>query len=52
MTGWVIVYLPGGDVYSMLDMTLPPKASLAKRVARTGLKTLLAAVQVWFWVRK
>ena len=48
MTGWVIVYLPGGDVYSMLDTTLPPKASLAKRVARTG----LAAVQVWFWVRK
>ena len=49
---WVIVYLPGGDVYSMLDTSLPQKTSLAKRFARTSLKTLLAAVQVWFWIRK
>lgn len=52
MNGWVIIYLPGGDIYDMLDETLPPKSSFQKRLMRRGVKTFLAAAQLWWWMRK
>ena len=50
MQGWVIVYLPGGDVYDMFDDT-PVKSSLQKRLLRRGVKTFLAVAQLWWWLR-
>ena len=51
MNGWVIVYLPGGDIYDMLD-TSPVYPSLKHRIARKGFKTFLAAFQLWYWLKK
>jgi hypothetical protein len=50
MNGWVIVYLPGGDVYDMLD-TSSSTTSLRKRLIRKGIKTFLVAIQLWWWVK-
>ena len=52
MQGWVIVYLPGGDVYQMLSPDgAHHKRSLKQRVVRTGLKTLVACVQMYWWLK-
>ena len=52
MNGWVIVYLPGGDVYDMFDEAYSPvKSSFRKRLLRGGVKTFLAAAQLYWWLR-
>jgi hypothetical protein len=50
MNGWVIVYLPGGDIYDMLD-THVPQNSLQKRLLKRGIKTFLVVVQLWWWIK-
>ena len=51
MNGWVIVYLPGGDVYDMFDDSPVKKRSFRSRVMRGGVKTFLAAAQLYWWLR-
>ena len=51
MNGWVIIYLPGGDLYDMLDMTPLKRTPFRKRLLKGGVKTFLAAAQLWWWLR-
>ena len=51
MKGWVIIYLPGGDVYDMLEDSLPPKSSFRKQLMRKGVKTFLAVAQLYWWLK-
>lgn len=51
MNGWVIVFMPGEVVYDMYDETPFPKNSLKRRLVKGGLKTFLAAAQLWYWFR-
>ena len=51
MNGWVIVYLPGGDVYQMLDASGTGKQSLGKRILRHGVKAAITAAQIYWWIR-
>ena len=46
-SGWVIVYLPGGDVYQMLDGAPPGRQSFKKR----AIKTILTCVQLYWWLK-
>ena len=50
-SGWVIVYVPGGDIYQMLDTVGPCGKPMHRRVLQRGFKTLLALVQLYWWVR-
>ena len=51
-SGWVIVYVPGGDIYQMLDPGgTPGKTSLRKRILKGGIKTLLTCVQLYWWIK-
>ncbi len=50
MNGWVVIYLPGGDVYDMFDDT-PTKSSFRSRLARRGIKTFLAVAQLYWWLK-
>ena len=51
-SGWVIVYVPGGDIYQMLDPGGSfPKTSLKRRFLRGGIKTVLTCVQLYWWIR-
>ena len=50
-SGWVIVYVPGGDIYQMLDPGGSfPKTSLKRRFLRGGIKTVLTCVQLYWWI--
>ena len=49
-SGWVIVYVPGGDIYQLLDSGTG-KTSLKKRILKGGIKTLLTCVQLYWWIR-
>ena len=51
MNGWVVIYLPGGDVYDMFDETPTKKSSFRSRLARRGIKTCLAVAQLYWWLR-
>ena len=51
MNGWVIVYLPGGDVYDMFDEAPVKSSSFRKRLLRRGVKTFLAVAQLYWWLR-
>jgi len=51
MTGWVIVYLPGSDIYEMLDDKPVQPRTLRQRLMHQGIKGLLAAVQMYWWLR-
>jgi len=52
-SGWVIVYIPGGDIYQMLDPVGPPrkKQTLTRRVLKGSVKTLLTCVQLYWWIK-
>ena len=49
-SGWVIVYLPGGDIYQLLAPE-PGKASIKKRVIKGAIKTILTCAQLYWWIR-
>ena len=51
MQGWVIVYLPGGDVYQIFDGSSAAKTTLARKVLRRSLKTLFTCAQVYWWLK-
>ena len=48
---WVIIVLPGGDSYEMYSEMPTTKPSFRRRLLKGGLKTFLAAAQLWYWVR-
>jgi hypothetical protein len=45
-SGWVIVYVPGGNVYQMLEG--PTKGSSKGKVV----KTVLACAQLYWWLKR
>ena len=51
-SGWVIVYVPGGNIYQMLE---GPSSfaglTIKQRVIRSGIKTFLAAAQLYYWLK-
>ncbi len=51
-SGWVIVYIPGGDISQMLDPVGPPgkQQTLTRRVLKGSVKTLLTCVQLYWWI--
>ena len=54
MNGWVIVYLPGGDVYQLVDPGSAwgnKKKTVMQRVLRNSLKTFLTAAQLYWWIK-
>ena len=50
MQGWVIVYLPGGDIYQLASGP-PAKMPFAHKVLRRSVKTLLTCAQVYWWLK-
>jgi hypothetical protein len=48
-SGWVIVYIPG-DVYQMLEGPIKNK-TIKQKIIRTGIKTFLAAAQLYYWLK-
>jgi len=52
-SGWVIVYLPGGDIYQLLapSDSEPGKTSINKRILKGAVKTFLTCVQLYWWIR-
>ena len=52
-SGWVIVYVPGGDIYQLLDPVGPPgtQATLTRRVLKGSVKTLFTCVQLYLWLK-
>ena len=50
MQGWVIVYVPGGDIYQMLESPTK-KTSLQRRVLKGSVKALLTCVQIYWWLK-
>ena len=54
MNGWVIVYLPGGDIYQLVDPGSAwgnKKKTVMQRVLRNSLKTFLTAAQLYWWIK-
>ena len=49
-SGWVIVYVPGGNIYQMLDVS-SEKQSLRRRILNGSVKTFLACVQIYWWIK-
>ena len=51
-SGWVIVYVPGGNIYQLLDYGSPTeKTSLKSRLIKGSLKTFLTCVQLYWWIK-
>lgn len=48
--GWVIVYLPGGNIYQLLDDT-GKSTSTKSRIVKGTIKTFLTCVQLYWWLR-
>ena len=50
---WVIVVMPGGDIYDMYSEKPSGHVapSLRRRLLKGGLKTMFAAAQLWYWIR-
>ena len=40
MQGWVIVYVPGGDIYQLLDLGgSPVQKTLTQKIVKNSIKT-------------
>ena len=50
-SGWVIVYVPGGDIYQLAAEGPTKGLSATRRAVRTGFKTVLACAQLYWWLR-
>ena len=51
-SGWVIVYVPGGNIYQMLEGPAKQAGQTIKqRIIRSGIKTFLAAAQLYYWLK-
>ena len=50
MQGWVIVYLPGGDIYQMVGAPQPRKTK-TERLLEKGIRYAAAAAQVYWWFK-
>ena len=46
---WVIVYVPGGDIYQALEP--PEKSTLSRRLLHRSIKTLLTCAQLYWWIK-
>ena len=51
-SGWVIVYVPGGDIYQLVDPGLPTASkSLQRRIVKGAVKTFLVCTQLYWWIK-
>mgnify|MGYP003711568993 CR=1 FL=1 len=50
-SGWVIVYVPGGNIYQMLEGPGKTGQTIKQRIVRSGIKTFLAAAQLYYWLK-
>jgi len=52
MQGWVIVYVPGGDIYQLLDLGgSPVQKTLTQKIVKNSIKTFLTCAQLYWWIR-
>ena len=51
MNGWVIVYLPGGNIYQMLCAEAPKQPTRLRRLLRKSISAAFAAAQLYYWVK-
>ena len=51
MQGWVIVYVPGGDIYQLASGEEATKTPFARKLLRRSVKTLLTCAQVYWWFK-
>ena len=52
MQGWVIVYVPGGDIYQLLDPGgSPAQKTLTQKIIKHSIKTFLTCAQLYWWIR-
>ena len=51
MNGWVIVYVPGGNIYQMLSPEVSKQPTRIKRLLRKSLSAAFAAAQLYYWVK-
>lgn len=52
LQGWVIVYMPGSDIYQLFDPVGPMgKKTLTNRILQNGFKTFLTCAQLYWWLR-
>ena len=52
-SGWVIIYVPGGDIYQMLEGPAlgMGKTTFRKKIVRGSIKTILTIAQLLWWLR-
>ena len=51
-SGWVIIYVPGGDIYQMFEGPTPAdKTTLRSRILRGTIKTVFTVAQLLWWLR-
>lgn len=51
MQGWVIVYVPGGDIYQLLDLGSNKQKTLTQKIVKNSIKTFLTCAQLYWWIR-
>jgi len=55
LQGWVIVYMPGSDIYQLFDpvgsLQGMGKKTMTNRILQTGFKTILTCAQLYWWLK-
>lgn len=51
--GWVIVYMPGSDIYQMVSgpMGAGTKPSTKTKLMRGAFQTVLTCAQIYWWLK-
>ena len=49
--GWVIVYMPGTDIYQMVTGPTGTKPSTKTKLLRGAFQTILTCAQVYWWLK-
>ena len=52
MNGWVIVYLPGNNIYQMVEPYTKKCETITSKVIRGSVKTIVACAQIYLWFKK
>ena len=50
-SGWVIVYVPGGNIQMLEGPAKQAGQTIKQRIIRSGIKTFLAAAQLYYWLK-
>jgi hypothetical protein len=51
MQPWVIVYVPGSNIYQMLDECPLKKEPMRHRIIKGSVRTFLTCAQLWWWLK-